>query len=221
MTVERRAQPFDRISLRYRLVNRIISFGLDRGWRRIGVTALQLSPGMVVLDIGCGAGEMLEAMPKCVVKIGIDPAYSMLRLAKAFFHGLRGAGEMLPLRNASVDRVTSAFVLRNLRDRMTTFIEIKRVLKPRGVGAIMDFSPPESDIWGKVALLYIRLGIPLIGRVVTGDAEDYRYLSETILDFPSPETITGEMIQAGLTDVRYRRLMGGVNILYTFRKAGG
>jgi len=210
-------QPFHRIAGRYRLINRVISLGLDAVWRREAIAALDVSLGLKVLDIGVGTGEMLELLPDGTVKIGIDPSREMIAGSNQPFHRMTGVGEQLPLKSASIDRVTSAFVLRNLQSRSATFREIARALKPGGLGALMDFSPGRG--WfGFFANLYLRWMIPALGGLLAGDLQAYRYLSRTILAFPAPEVICDELRSAGLVEVRQRRLVGAVNVLYTFRK---
>jgi len=221
MTIGHSSQPFHRIANRYRLVNRIISFGLDAVWRRQAIAELDLNEGMVVLDLGSGPGEMLELAPEQVTKLGLDPVREMLYCSSSIFKKIVGYGENIPIKDASVNRIMSAFVLRNLSDRSSTFSELNRILKPGGRGVVMDFSPPERTIWGGMAYAFIKYGIPGLGGLISGDFPAYRYLSRTILAFPKPEVIAEELKTAGFSSVRYRRLIGGVNVLYSFRKVDG
>ncbi len=171
---------------------------------------------MRLLDIGSGPGELLDLTHSNVIKIGIDPEIRMLQQASNNFIGIRGVGEKLPIRSASIDRVVSAFVLRNLRDRESVFDEITRVLVNGGKGALIDFSPPGTRMLGYPVYIYIKYILPLIGGILASDFEAYKYLSRTILAFPQPEVIRLELINANLKNVRARRLMGGVTVLYTF-----
>lgn len=198
-----------------------MSLGLDRAWRREAVRKLDIASGMKVLDVGCGPGEMLELMPPGVVRIGLDPEIKMLRQGGDSSFRIIGMGEELPLKGGKVERVVSAFVLRNVSDRRAAFREVERVLARGGKGALIDFSPPHRSPLGLVVSLYVRYGIPLVGGVISGDPDAYRYLSRTILDFPSPEIVAGELVATGLEGVNWRRLGGGVAVLYTFRKRDG
>jgi len=213
-----RGQPFARIARRYRLVNRVISLGLDKVWRREAIAALSLKAGERVLDIGSGAGEMLEELPAGVSSFGVDPSGEMLRYASVPFHRIRAVGEELPFRQVSFDAVISAYVLRNLSDRAESFRQIKRILKPGGRGTVIEFSFFEAGLVGFLANLFVRYGIVPIGGILSGDFPAYRYLRRTILSFPKPAGIVAELHEAGLSNIDYRRLPGAAAVLYTFSR---
>jgi len=212
-------QPFRRIAGRYRRVNRFISFGLDAVWRQSVVRSLLLKPGERLLDVGSGAGELIEFVEgRGIVKIGIDPERAMLMTSRVPFHRVQARAEELPFRPGSFDAVVSAFALRNLSDRQAAIGEMDRVLGAGGRGALTDFSPPKGGLWGGLMRLYLQIILPHWGGLLSGDREAYRYLSRTIFAFPSPEAIVREIASQQLDDVRFRRLTGVVAVLYTFRK---
>jgi demethylmenaquinone methyltransferase/2-methoxy-6-polyprenyl-1,4-benzoquinol methylase len=134
------------------------------------------------------------------------------------FHRLIGMGEALPLKSESIDRIASAYVLRNLTDRRTVFDEVHRLLRSGGKGAIIDFSPPGPSILSPILKLVVKVWIPVVGGLLSGEYSAYRYLSRTILAFPSPETIANELEDAGFSSVSHVRLRGGLAVLYTFEK---
>lgn len=211
-------QPFNRISHRYRFVNIIISFGLDVIWRRSAIKAAGLSDGMTILDVGSGPGEMLALAPRDTIKIGADPEVAMFNAGKERFNRIRCVGEKLPIGSGRIDRVLSAFVLRNLTDRLQTFRECFRVLKSGGRGAFIDFSTLcNGSMWNPVNV-HLKFVLPVIGGLLSGDIAAYRYLSRTIMAFPQPSTIYKELAEAGFTNISYKRLFGGVAVLYTFMR---
>ena len=115
-----------------------------------------------------------------------------------------------------MDRITSAFAVRSFSDRRAAFAELHRVLMPGGRGVILEFSPPANGFLDSIATGYVRIVIPFIGGVVSGDRDAYRYLSQTIMAFPSPDGIAAELKAVGFSGIASQRLTGGVTVLYTF-----
>jgi len=218
--IKARTLPFNRIARRYQTVNSILSFGMDSLWRKRLIGDLCFADGMSVLDIGVGTGDLLEIIPaQDTLKVGIDPERAMMDLNPEIeFNRIIGIGETLPFPDNSFDRVISAFVLRNLTDRATTFREIQRVLKPGGQGGILEMSPPDNPLLKTGARTYIKHIVPAIGSVVSGDSAAYKYLAGSIMNFPLPGVIVGELQNAGLANVEATRLIGGVTVFYRFSK---
>jgi demethylmenaquinone methyltransferase/2-methoxy-6-polyprenyl-1,4-benzoquinol methylase len=214
-------QPFSRIAGRYQLLNSILSFGLDSFWRRTAITHLKLSSGCNVLDVGTGTGDMLTRIgDKSVRKYGIDPEINMFEAGR-WIDGtslIAGVSESLPFRSDSIDRITSAFAIRNFQDRSAAFIEFFRVMRSGAHGSALEMSRPANSLIGIPARWYIRWLVPIIGTLISGDRKAYKYLSYTVLHFPYPEVIVDELRTAGFTNIKGRRLIGGVTALYTFRK---
>jgi len=197
--------------------------GLDASWRRLAVESLKESPGQRLLDVGCGPGDMIRLVTTPnVMRIGLDSERAMLRMMNETVSrpgtAICGVAEALPFADGEFDAVTAAFALRNFSDRRKALSEWQRVMKPGGRGAIVEFSPPDRTLMGWIARQYVQYWLPLVGGIVSGNFNAYRYLSRTTLMFPSPAEITSEILTAGFVEVVWRRLTGQVAVLYTFRK---
>lgn len=216
----RRNLPFNRIHRRYQLLNSILSGGLDTLWRRRLVTAFDLHAGNRILDVGTGPGDIFSHIKtENIVKVGLDPERSMMEVDSSLdFLRVQGFGEALPFPDGCFDRLTSAFVLRNLSDREAAFSEFHRVLAQGGKGAILEMSRPDDHVIGRLAALHIRHIVPRVGGWISGDRAAYRYLSSSVLAFPKPDAIVRELEAAGFTNVTAERLAGWVTVLYSFEK---
>ncbi len=216
---------FDTIARRYDLMNRLLSFGVDRGWRKRAVAALSPPLESIILDLACGTGdvtlELLRRYPTARV-IGVDPSPAMLELAKKKLAAggvdgrteLReGIGEALPLDDRSVDGATMAFGIRNVPDRRAALKELGRVTKPGGKIAILELTEPQSGPLAKMARFHIHWLLPRMGALLSGEKE-YRYLHESIAAFPSPEVFAVELEQAGLKVLSTQPLSFGAACLW-------
>lgn len=217
---------FDGIAGRYDLLNRVISFGIDRGWRRRAAAALELGERpATVLDVASGTGDLAlairEAWPSASV-VGVDPSTKMLELAvrKVEQAGLAGAlrfevgeAERLPFADASFDGVTIAFGIRNVADRPRGLSEMRRVTRPGGRVVVLELSEPKPGLMGSLARVHVHHVVPFVGGLLSGRKE-YGYLQASIRAFPPAETFTEMMRQAGLVDVRAEPLTMGVAHLF-------
>jgi demethylmenaquinone methyltransferase/2-methoxy-6-polyprenyl-1,4-benzoquinol methylase len=200
---------FDRIARRYDFVNRVISLGLDKGWRRRTVRALLLGERPRVLDLATGTGDLAidiaRACPGATI-IGLDPSKAMLAIAadKLARHGLadrvalvEGDAQALPYANCELDAVTIAFGIRNVPDRAAALREMARVVRPGGRIAILELGEPRSGILGRVARFHARHIVPRLGALLSG-AREYAYLQRSVAAFPPPDEFAELMTRCGL-----------------------
>jgi demethylmenaquinone methyltransferase/2-methoxy-6-polyprenyl-1,4-benzoquinol methylase len=220
---------FDRIAARYDLLNRLMSLGIDRLWRRRTAAALALAPGARVLDLATGTGdlalEILRRQPgtRCV---GVDPSPNMLAVAahKSQRAGLSsrltlevGVAENLPFGKAEFDGTCIAFGIRNATDRLAALTEMARVTRTGGRIVILELGEPRRGLLGPLVRLHVHHVVPRLGAWLSG-AREYRYLQESIAAFPPPEEFAGLMRRAGIDVLRIEPLSFGVCHLYVGQK---
>jgi demethylmenaquinone methyltransferase/2-methoxy-6-polyprenyl-1,4-benzoquinol methylase len=211
---------FDSVASRYDLMNDLMSMGLHRVWKAMAISQAAIFPGQSVLDVASGTGDLALAMAPRVgpsgrlVMTDINP--SMLargrdRLLNAGYPvtAMVCDAEQLPFEDATFDRATLAFGLRNMTHKDKALQELVRVLKPRGKALILEFSKVLPS-FEKLYDHYSFKVIPSVGRWVTGDSESYRYLAESIRMHPGPEELAELMRQAGFGVVRFQQLSAGV-----------
>lgn len=219
---------FDRIAGRYDLLNRLMSLGLDRGWRRRTVAALPQTPGARVLDLATGTAdvalEVLRQNPAATV-VGLDPSPKMLEIgaAKVAALGLgerielrSGRAEDLPFADDSFDGVTIAFGIRNVPDRARALAEMARVTRRDGRVAILELGEPSSGLLAPLARFHVRRLVPRLGAWLSGDRE-YRYLQTSIAAFPTATELARRMAEAGLEVLAVRPLAFGACNLFVAR----
>ena len=220
---------FDAIAERYDLLNRVLSLGLDGGWRRQAVEALQLPTPADALDLATGTAdlalEMARQAPQARV-VGVDPSAGMLRRGRRKVDDAQsgnsirleqGSAESLPFDEDSFDGVGMAFGIRNVPDRPAALREMARVCRPAGRVAILELSEPRGLI-GLGAKFYLRSVVPWVGGLLAGTRE-YRYLQRSIAAFPPPERFADLMRDSGLEVLELRSLLFGVCHLYIARPA--
>ncbi|HJU82137.1 MAG TPA: class I SAM-dependent methyltransferase [Acidimicrobiia bacterium] len=174
---------FARIARRYDLINTLLSAGRDQAWRRSAVE--QLPPGRL-LDLGSGTGVAAPIFGDREV-VALDPVREMLSLS-SISHRVAAVGESLPFSDASFDSVFSAFVFRNLTSTDRTLSEIKRVLRPGGVAAVVDLGRPRHRLARPISRLGTAITLPLAGLIARAPA-DYWYLHQSLDKLPQPEEL--------------------------------
>jgi demethylmenaquinone methyltransferase/2-methoxy-6-polyprenyl-1,4-benzoquinol methylase len=222
---------FADIAPRYDLLNHLLSFNIDRSWRKVLFQRLAdvlERPEACVLDLCCGTGDVLldlQAKSRARV-IGADFCHPMLVTAgqKAASKGfpaslVEGDAMLLPLPDASLDAISIAFGFRNLVNYSAALIEFQRVLKPGGVLAILEFSHPPGVFMRMAYGFYSGVVLPAVGALVSGSREAYEYLPESVRKFPKAEVLREMIRSAGFQDSRFELLTGGVAALHSGVKA--
>ena len=211
---------FDRIAPRYDLVNRVMTFGMDIGWRRKAVASLNLPPGSLVLDIACGTGDLCrEIATNEMHAVGIDVSWGMLKAARGCSALVQADGLRLPVAHAKADAITCGFALRNVVDLAQLFAEFARVLRPGGRVAILEVDEPKSALARAGHHTYFRRVVPFIGGVLS-DRAAYSYLPASTAYLPSPPELKRLMTEAGLVNVAREPLAMGAAQLVTAARAG-
>jgi demethylmenaquinone methyltransferase/2-methoxy-6-polyprenyl-1,4-benzoquinol methylase len=212
---------FDRIVPRYDLLNRLMSFGMDGGWRRRAAAAAAPA-GARVLDLGAGTGDLTRELRRqgASLAIGADFSERMLAAARTKARGEPGLAWVtadalrLPFPDGAFDAVTNAFLLRNLSDLAAGLAEMVRVLRPAGRLVCLDMTQPPENAFGAAYRLYFGRLLPPVAGLISGDRDAYRYLPESLAGFPDAEALAGLLRQAGLIDVTLRPLAGGTVALH-------
>lgn len=221
---------FDPIARRYDLLNRIISLGLDRRWRRRAIEALALGPGKTALDLATGTGDVALMIarehPEAEV-IATDPSRGMLQVAVEKARGLDGRvrfsvgdAQAIDLPDASVDAVSIAFGIRNVADRPRALREMARVTREGGRISILELSDPRRGPLAALARFHIHRVVPRLGAAISS-ASVYRYLARSIAAFPQPEAFAAMMEEAGLRVLEVAPLTLGVACLFVATPARG
>jgi demethylmenaquinone methyltransferase/2-methoxy-6-polyprenyl-1,4-benzoquinol methylase len=210
---------FDRIAPRYELVNRVMTLGLDAGWRRRAVRELRLDPGARVVDLGCGTGDLCRVLGRAGLRaVGVDMAAGMLARAHTAAPLVRADALQLPLRDASVDGAVSGFALRNVVDIAACFGEAARVILPGGRAVFLEVSEPPNLIVRFAHSLYFRRIVPMVGGVLS-DRKAYRYLPASTAYLPAPDELLALLSGAGFSHCRRVQLgMGAAQLLIGTRR---
>ncbi len=218
---------FDAISPTYDRVNRIMTGGIDRHWRKKMVSLVPSKPDLVLLDCATGTGDqlftLLDNCPNITSAIGIDLAQEMLKLAeiklqkKPYAQKVKwqhASASALPFPDHSFDCLTISFGIRNVEDVALTLKEFFRVLKKDGSLLILETSLPKNTLLRKVHLFYLRHILPKLGGWISKNQAAYVYLNQTTETFPSGESFCSLLKDAGFKTARTHPLMGGVVSIY-------
>ena len=220
---------FDRIAPKYDLLNHVLSFGIDAGWRKKAIRVLKKYHPAHILDVACGTGDFsiaaLHAEPEKIT--GIDISEEMLEQGRKKIQDkelsgkielLKGDSESLQFADSSFDACTVAFGVRNFEHPEKGLAEIHRVLKPGAPLVILEFSRPKKFPVKQLYQFYFGKICPLIGRLVSKDFRAYTYLYESASVFPEGEEFMKILRDAGFYQTRCRRLTWGICSLYTAEK---
>jgi demethylmenaquinone methyltransferase/2-methoxy-6-polyprenyl-1,4-benzoquinol methylase len=215
---------FSAIAGRYDLLNRVLSLGTDRSWRRRACRLLDVRPGMLAADLCCGTGDLALALADRGARVvGADFSHEMLTLAAAKGVGRTAEADCLrlPFRDATFDRVTVGFGVRNLQDLQAGLAEIRRVLKPGGFAGILEFANPSPAPFRVVYHSYLKLLVPALGALISGKGPAYGYLSSSIREFPDQKRMTALLGDAGFSPVRHVDFALGIAALYIAQRPTG
>jgi len=218
---------FDRVAHRYDFLNRILSLGIDRSWRKKMTSLLPPGNGLKILDLATGTADQLLflfAHSRRVKRgVGMDLAEKMLEIGRVKVQR-RGLADVIALKKGDAtqiqeqgspfDAVTISFGIRNVADVMRALREIHRVLKEGGRVLILEFSLPENRWVRGAYLFYLRHILPRLGGWISGDSYAYRYLNETIETFPYGEAFCGLLETVGFRNVAAHRVTFGVATIY-------
>jgi len=217
---------FDAIAPRYDLLNRLLSFGIDRRWRTFAVGQLQIPPGGRVLDVATGTGdvalEIASRTPGSVLVVGEDFTQGMLlhgqvKIARSPYRDrivlVNAPCESMPHPAGLFDGVTIAFGIRNVVDRPAGLREMCRVLKPGGRAVILEFSNPRSRLFKALYYFYFRRILPFLGGLFS-QRSAYQYLPDSVLEFPDQDAFKALMAEAGFAELKHFDLTFGVATVY-------
>ena len=201
---------FDSISGRYDLVNRVMTFGMDVGWRRRAVRQLRLPGGALVADLACGTGDLCRELSRDGYRaVGFDFSLGMLAKATTDVPLVQADVLRLPLADRSVDGATCGFALRNVVDLNAFFAEIARVVRPGGRISLLEASQPDGPLMRAGHAVYFRRMVPMIGGLLS-DREAYAYLPKSMAYLPPVTEMVAAVRDAGFPDAERVPLSGGI-----------
>ena len=202
---------FDTIAGRYEFVNRIMTVGLDRRWRRRCVSDLRLPAGSHVLDVAAGTGDFTrELRRQNYAPVATDLSFGMLANGREMPERVQADAVHLPFLDASFDGVTCGYALRNFTDLAGTLKEMGRVVRPGGRISILEVAEPKSGLWRTGFRFWFRTVVPIVGGLLS-DRAAYQYLPKSTAYLPpSPELVT-MLNDAGFVAVNHRAVMGGLS----------
>ena len=216
---------FESVAPGYDRMNRVLSLGLDQGWRRAAVAGLDLAPGSRVLDLCCGTGDLALLLPRGTRPVGCDFTPAMLAIArlKARRRGkmlrlVAGDALRLPFGSGVFAAAVVGFGIRNLPDLEPAFREIRRVLAPGAQLVILEFSRPKGRFVRIGHRAFLRSAVPRLARLAPSGAEPYDYLKDSILDFPEPGDLARRLRKNGFAAVSFRRLALGTVAVHRGRR---
>jgi demethylmenaquinone methyltransferase/2-methoxy-6-polyprenyl-1,4-benzoquinol methylase len=203
---------FDAIAPRYDAMNRLMTFGMDRGWRRAALASLAIQPGHVIVDLGCGTGDLFDgACAAGAHAVGVDLSAGMLVQA-----GRRGsAGSLvradagkLPLADGSCDGAVSGFALRNFESVETVVHECARVVRDGGRISLLEIDRPKAGPFAALFTFYFQRIVPLLGGLISRGYA-YRYLAGSTVYLPPWPELSSMLARAGFSEVRKVSMAGG------------
>jgi ubiquinone/menaquinone biosynthesis methyltransferase len=214
---------FATIADRYDLITVVLSYGFDRRWKDRLISLAAIRDDDRVLDLACGTGDLLfRAAPMARFAVGLDVTFRMLQLAAAKAEAPLVAGDMmtLPFPSARFNVVTTGYGLRNVPEIERAIDEIARVLVPGGRLLSLDFNKPAQPLLRAAYLAYLTIVGSALGFVLHRDPDTYRYIPESIRNYPGAEGVARLLEQRGFADVRVMPLLGGLMAIHLATRSG-
>lgn len=223
-------QMFNNIAPKYDLLNHLLSIGIDKLWRRRMISLVRNHSATKILDVATGTGDVAISMARKIERsniIGYDLSEGMLKVAQMKIEKaklssqitlIQGEAEKLPFDSDSFDAVTVAFGVRNFHNLNEGVSQMARVLRSGGALYVLEFSTPKNGVWASIYRLYMHNILPAIGSLISKDKKAYKYLPESVDEFPSVEKFITMMNSVGLKNSRAISLMGGVAHIYIGEK---
>jgi demethylmenaquinone methyltransferase/2-methoxy-6-polyprenyl-1,4-benzoquinol methylase len=214
---------FTRIARRYDLMNRLMTGGQDIRWRKLVIQLAKLKQNSRLLDLGTGTGDLareaVAQFPKAKV-IAADFTLEMMRVGqkRGPLNFSSADALRLPFNDSSFDAVVSGFLMRNVIDLQKALQEQHRVLKKGGRVVILDTTRPKKNLLSPLIWLHMHVVIPLLGRLLTGSSDAYRYLPETTEGFVTAENMAARMASVGYKRINYQRFMFGTIAIHWAEK---
>lgn len=218
---------FHSVAAKYDIMNDLMSFGIHRVWKKIAISKSGVRKGDRVLDLAGGTGDLAYKFCQMVGSEGkvilSDINSSMLEVGKEKLTNkgcvgnieyVQANAESLPFPNNYFDCITISFGLRNVTDKAKAIVSMQRVLKPGGKLLILEFSKPVVPMLSKIYDEYSFKALPFMGKIITQDAESYKYLAESIRKHPDQETLKQMMLDASFDDAEYQNMTGGIVALH-------
>ena len=212
---------FAAIARRYDLLNDLQSFGLHRRWKHRVVELAAVRPGQRALDVCCGTGDIALALARAGTEVtGLDFSQAMLEIAEtrrlkkpqsavANPKFMQGDAQQLPFPDNSFDAVTIGYGLRNLSSCETGLREMLRVARPGGRLVVLDFGKPPNGLWRAIYFTHLKISVPLMGWLFSGNADAYAYILESLKHYPAQQGVAAKMRELNLSNVRVINLLGG------------
>jgi demethylmenaquinone methyltransferase / 2-methoxy-6-polyprenyl-1,4-benzoquinol methylase len=211
---------FDTIAPRYDLVNRVMTLGLDRGWRRRTVRALALPAGARVLDLACGTGDLSRLGARCGYHmVGADLSAGMLAANDRAVAVVEADGRNLPFASGTFDGLVCGYALRNFSDLPGTLAEAARVVRPGGRLAVLEVDAPSSCVRRAGYDVWFTRAVPVLGGLLS-DRDAYTYLPRSVAYLPPAAALRRLLLDAGFSGVGIRPLAGGLSQLIVATRAG-
>ena len=217
---------FAAIARRYDLLNDLQSFGLHRRWKHRVVELAAVRPGQRALDVCCGTGDIALTLARSGTEVtGLDFSQAMLEIARnrsqrSEVEGpesevrpirsfIQGDAQQLPFPDNSFDTVTIGYGLRNLASCETGLREMLRVARPGGRLVVLDFGKPPNALWRAIYFTHLKISVPLMGWLFSGNADAYAYILESLKHYPAQQGVAEKMRELNLSNVRVINLLGG------------